>query len=91
MPKSNEPLFLKAKRVEVEFAVDEAMEKSVVFVSPLLACIASLVHGEVVPIPRKPAEVMVVVPVPPAERPPKKLSAVEVAFEGKRYAKVLVE
>ena len=48
------PLFNTVNNVVVAEAVDDAMVKSEVFVSPLFAWIESFAYGEVVPIPTNP-------------------------------------
>ena len=45
------PVLLTLKSVVVALAVDEPIAKSVVWVEPLLACMASCAKGEVVPRP----------------------------------------
>ena len=94
------PVFDMEKSVEVAHcAVDEEIAKRVSVVEPVVVGEAKTVmgaNGEVVPTPMKPLVAMVVVLVVPKEAldavsPPLKFRSVEVAFPGKRYAKLPVE
>ena len=54
VPTPTFPLLNTVKSVVVALAVDDAIEKSVVLVSPLLAWTESFAYGEVVPMPTFP-------------------------------------
>ena len=61
------PVFEMLKSVVVEVRLDDPTAKRVWLVPPNKACTERLAKGEELPTPRKPAEVIVVVPVCPKE------------------------
>ena len=65
MPMPTLPALVTVKSVVVALWVEEPISNKRVFVSPFRAWTESLAKGVEEPTPRRPAEVIVVVPLPP--------------------------